>query len=248
MVLKFNNSSNTENFPFFKKRLLESLGLILLAISFAIAASIITFDINDPSFTYLSDSTTNNILGKYGAYISDLLIKLFGASSILIFLIGFVWGLKLFIHKKISFFWIRLIFVPITLLSTSTTLNIENIFSLNLESGGIVGKYTFLYITNFLQNINFCFNWKIRITTNLEYFIFILIFFNNTLIYFSVLFVFFFIMFLPSLGSEIPTIFSGVKACIYIKTVTPSEKISHFSRSISISFSFLRINSGLLQN
>ena len=155
MVLKFNNSANYTYIPFFKKRLLEAIGLILLIISTIIAASIITFDINDPSFSYLSDSATNNILGKYGAYTSDLLIKLFGASSVLIFLISFAWGLKLFIHKKITFFWLRLIFVPITLLSTSIALNIENIFNINLEGGGIVGKYTFLYITNFLQHINF---------------------------------------------------------------------------------------------
>jgi len=155
MVLKFNNSANYTHIPFFKKRLLEAIGLILLIISTIIAASIITFDINDPSFSYLSDSATNNILGKYGAYTSDLLIKLFGASSVLIFLISFAWGLKLFIHKKITFFWLRLIFVPITLLSTSIALNIENIFNINLEGGGIVGKYTFLYITNFLQHINF---------------------------------------------------------------------------------------------
>ena len=155
MVLKFNNSADFSNIPFFKKRLLEIIGLILLIISTVIAASIITFNINDPSFSYLSDSATSNIFGKYGAYTSDLLIKLFGVSSILIFCIGFVWGLKLFIHKKITFLWLRLIFVPITLISTSTTLNIEKIFSVNLEGGGIVGKYTFLYITNFLQYINF---------------------------------------------------------------------------------------------
>ena len=155
MVLKFNNSPDFSNIPFFKKRLLEIIGLILLIISTVIAASIITFNINDPSFSYLSDSATSNIFGKYGAYTSDLLIKLFGVSSILIFFIGFVWGLKLFIHKKITFLWLRLIFVPITLISTSTTLNIEKIFSVNLEGGGIVGKYTFLYITNFLQYINF---------------------------------------------------------------------------------------------
>ena len=155
MVLKFNNSPDFSNIPFFKKRLLEIIGLILLIISTVIAASIITFNINDPSFSYLSDSATSNVFGKYGAYTSDLLIKLFGVSSILIFFIGFVWGLKLFIHKKITFLWLRLIFIPITLISTSTTLNIEKIFSVNLEGGGIVGKYTFLYITNFLQYINF---------------------------------------------------------------------------------------------
>lgn len=126
-----------------------------MIVSSAIALSIITFDTNDPSFSYLTDSNINNLLGKHGAYTSDLLIKFFGASSILIFITGFVWGLKLFIHKKISFFWLRLIFLPIALISTSTTLNIENIFNLNLESGGIVGKYTVLYTTSFLENINF---------------------------------------------------------------------------------------------
>ena len=155
MVLKFNNSASYSQLPFFKKRMLESIGLILLIVSSAIALSIITFDTNDPSFSYLTDSNINNLLGKHGAYTSDLLIKFFGASSILIFITGFVWGLKLFIHKKISFFWIRLIFLPIALISTSTTLNIENIFNLNLESGGIVGKYTVLYTTSFLENINF---------------------------------------------------------------------------------------------
>ena len=155
MVLKFNNSASYSRLPFFKKRMLESIGLILLIVSSAIALSIITFDTNDPSFSYLTDSNINNLLGKHGAYTSDLLIKFFGASSILIFITGFVWGLKLFIHKKISFFWLRLIFLPIALISTSTTLNIENIFNLNLESGGIVGKYTVLYTTSFLENINF---------------------------------------------------------------------------------------------
>ena len=37
-------------------------------------------------------------------------------------------------------------------------MSIEKIFSLNLEGGGIVGKYTFLYIINFLQHINFDIN------------------------------------------------------------------------------------------
>ena len=101
MVLKFNNSANLQNIPFFKRKLLETIGLILLIISSAIAASIITFDINDSSFTYLSDNTINNILGKYGAYTSDLLIKLFGASSVLIFLISFV-NMIQFTHLRMT--------------------------------------------------------------------------------------------------------------------------------------------------
>jgi len=155
MVLKFNNSANYTEIPYFKRKLLETIGLILLIVSLAVAASIITFDINDPSFSYLTDNNVNNVFGKYGAYTSDILIKFFGAGSFLIFLTGFVWGLKLFIHKRITFFWLRLIFLPITLVSASIALNTENIFNSNLEGGGIVGKYTYLYITNLLQYINY---------------------------------------------------------------------------------------------
>ena len=155
MVLKFNNSANYTEIPYFKRKLLETIGLILLTVSIAVAVSIITFDINDPSFSYLTDKNVNNVFGKYGAYTSDILIKFFGAGSVLIFLTGFVWGLKLFIHKKITFFWLRLIFLPITLITASIALNTDNIFNSNLEGGGIVGKYTYLYINNYLEYINF---------------------------------------------------------------------------------------------
>ena len=139
MVLKFNNSANYTEIPYFKRKLLETIGLFLLTVSIAVALSIITFDINDPSFSYLTDKNVNNVFGKYGAYTSDILIKFFGAGSVLIFLTGFVWGLKLFIHKKITFFWLRLIFLPITLITASIALNTDNIFNSNLEGGGIVG-------------------------------------------------------------------------------------------------------------
>ena len=155
MVLKFNNSANYTEIPYFKRKLLETIGLFLLTVSIAVAVSIITFDINDPSFSYLTDKNVNNVFGKYGAYTSDILIKFFGAGSVLIFLTGFVWGLKLFIHKKITFFWLRLIFLPITLITASIALNTDNIFNSNLEGGGIVGKYTYLYIINYLEYINF---------------------------------------------------------------------------------------------
>ena len=77
MVLKFNNSANYTEIPYFKRKLLETIGLILLTVSIAVAVSIITFDINDPSFSYLTDKNVKNVFGKYGAYTSDILIKFF---------------------------------------------------------------------------------------------------------------------------------------------------------------------------
>ena len=161
MVLKFNSSVNPSNIPFYKKRLYESIAIFLLIVSFSIAISLISFNSNDPSFSYLSDNNTQNVLGKYGAYTSDLLIKFFGVSSIIIFVTGFVWGIKLFIYKNIPFFWLRLIFLPITLVACSISFDTINIFNTNPEAGGIVGKYTFLYLKNFSENINLDINEQI---------------------------------------------------------------------------------------
>ena len=99
MVLKFNSSANPSNFHFFKKRFLETIGIILFITSFLLLASILSFNINDPSFSYLNDNASHNILGKSGAYLSDILLNLFGAATVIIFLIGFAWASQLFFKK-----------------------------------------------------------------------------------------------------------------------------------------------------
>ena len=101
MVLKLHSSPNTNNFPFFKKRILEIIGVILFITSFLLFASILSFNVNDPSFSHLSDNAPHNILGKYGAYSSDVLLNLFGAATVIIFLIGFAWASQLFFKKRI---------------------------------------------------------------------------------------------------------------------------------------------------
>ncbi len=158
MVLKLNSSANPQNYPFFKKRLLESIGLLIFTASFVLFLSVLSFNNNDPSFTNLTDNTTQNIIGKYGAYSSDMLLNLFGAGSIVIFLIGFAWGAQLFFKKKINFLWIRLIFTPITILSCSIALNIITLsksWPLSTGVGGIIGKYSSFFLISFFQQFDY---------------------------------------------------------------------------------------------
>ena len=158
MVLKLNSSANSSNFPFFKKRILESIGLILFLFSLVLFASILSFNINDPSLSHFNDNTPQNIFGKYGSYMSDVLLNLFGAASIIIFFIGFAWGLQLLLKKKITHLWLRLIFVPITLTSCSISLDIIKLgesWPLNVGVGGLIGKYSSFYIINFINNFDY---------------------------------------------------------------------------------------------
>ena len=158
MVLKFNSSANSSNFHFFKKRVLETIGIILFITSFLLLASILSFNINDPSFSYLNDNASHNILGKSGAYLSDILLNLFGAASVIIFLIGFAWGSQLLFKKKITYLWTRLIFVPISIISCSISLDIIKLnetWPISSGVGGLVGKYSSLYLINFGHHLDY---------------------------------------------------------------------------------------------
>ena len=158
MVLKLNSSVDSNNFPFFKKRVSESIGIILLITSFLLFTSILSFNINDPSFSHLNENIPNNILGKFGAYTSDMLLNLFGVSSIIIFFIGLAWGFQLFFRKQLTYLWIRLIFTPISVVSCSIALNIiefKETWPISSGVGGIVGKYSSLYLINFAHHLNY---------------------------------------------------------------------------------------------
>ena len=140
------------------RSVLESIGLLIFTASFVLFLSVLSFNNNDPSFTNLTDNTTQNIIGKYGAYSSDMLLNLFGAGSIVIFLIGFAWGAQLFFKKKINFLWIRLIFTPITILSCSIALNIITLsksWPLSTGVGGIIGKYSSFFLISFFQQFDY---------------------------------------------------------------------------------------------
>ena len=158
MVLKLHSSPNTNNFPFFKKRILEIIGVILFITSFLLFASILSFNVNDPSFSHLSDNAPHNILGKYGAYSSDVLLNLFGAATVIIFLIGFAWASQLFFKKRITYLWLRLIFIPISITSCSIALDIiklNGIWPINSGVGGLVGKYSSLYLINLGHHLEY---------------------------------------------------------------------------------------------
>ena len=136
----------------------ESDGVILFITSFLLFASILSFNVNDPSFSHLSDNVPHNILGKYGAYSSDVLLNLFGAATVIIFLIGFAWASQLFFKKRITYLWLRLIFVPISITSCSIALDIIKLnetWPINSGVGGLVGKYSSLYLINLGHHLEY---------------------------------------------------------------------------------------------
>ena len=74
MVLKFNNSASYSQLPFFKKRMLESIGLILLIVSSAISGKV-------ESFKKIGDSiNASPIINNGKLYILTKKSRIFGLS------------------------------------------------------------------------------------------------------------------------------------------------------------------------
>jgi len=85
---------------FFRGRLYELFGLSFLIFSFALIGSLITHSPTDPSWNLAIDHHTQNLLGPFGAIISDLFLQLFGPLSYVIALFFLGAGGWLFTHPK----------------------------------------------------------------------------------------------------------------------------------------------------
>ena len=93
---------------FTKNRLIESLGVVLIATSILLLASLISYSPGDPNFIYSSESTEiKNITGFYGSVISDFLLQSLGLIAFLIVFNFFKLKLQDLTHSEIIFFMDR---------------------------------------------------------------------------------------------------------------------------------------------
>jgi len=131
---------------FIKKRLIESLGIVLILFSFFLLASIITYSPSDPNFIYSSENTDiKNIGGFYGSVISDFLLQSIGLISILLAMNFFYWGLKIVSEKKINNFITKIFFILIYIILGTLVLNSfynDSFWLIDNGNGGFVGRTT----------------------------------------------------------------------------------------------------------
>ena len=90
-------------------------GSLLFLLSLAIFLSIFTFNINDDSFLTKSSGMTTNAIGTFGSYLASFLVYSFGLLSYLLVLFFLTCAVAIFRKKKFEFFFIRLLFLFISL-------------------------------------------------------------------------------------------------------------------------------------
>jgi S-DNA-T family DNA segregation ATPase FtsK/SpoIIIE len=78
-------------------------GLGLLAFSAAIAASLATWTVDDPSLSHATDHEPRNALGLPGAVMADIIMQFFGLAAIALLLPPVVWAWRLVFGRTAAF-------------------------------------------------------------------------------------------------------------------------------------------------
>jgi len=101
---------------FLINRLAEIIGLVFIGLAVSVFIVLFSYSPLDPSLNNITDQESQNILGNFGASVSDLLIQIFGSSSYLLLIFFLTWSYRLVIFKKLPFFPVNLLSGFISLL------------------------------------------------------------------------------------------------------------------------------------
>jgi S-DNA-T family DNA segregation ATPase FtsK/SpoIIIE len=93
-----------------RRRVRESGGVVLIALSLIMAVALATWSVQDPSFSHATDGPVRNLLGTPGAIGADLVMQLFGLASTVLVLPVAVWGWRVATHRPFDREWMRLSF------------------------------------------------------------------------------------------------------------------------------------------
>ena len=201
------NTNYSKISAFFKKRVIEIVGILTILLSFFLFLSFFTYTPEDPNFIFSEGTKIQNLFGFYGSFISDLFLQSFGLISFVFCISIFINGILIFKNKEIfnilpSFFYsIIYIFTG----STAITFYNENSFWLVVNgNGGFAGRY----IREFYYNFNGFIDEKIILSVLLLLtFIFFLLSIRFNIKYFfksfsSLFFLFNKLLFRKKTGSE----------------------------------------------
>ncbi len=98
-----------------RRRARELIGLALIGLAIALAFSLATWSIQDPSLSHATDARVRNKLGYPGAIVADLLMQIFGTASLALVLPIAFWGWRIATHRTLARERIRLALWPLAI-------------------------------------------------------------------------------------------------------------------------------------
>ena len=145
---------------FIKKRLIETLGVILILNGLFLLLIITSYSPSDPNFIYTPENVEiKNIGGFYGSVISDFLLQSIGLIAFMIVFNFFSWGFTLTTKKIIDNFSKKIFYLFIYIICGTSFLNSgynNSFWLIDNGNGGFVGnkiKETIYYYTPLIEHI-----------------------------------------------------------------------------------------------
>ncbi len=118
----------------------ESLAFLLLAVVVLLALSLFNYSSEDPSFNNTTDAMPENMMGIVGAYVSDVLMQLFGYAAYLLVALGALIAYRIAFEKR-PFFgdWTALFWLPFMLAISALFASLWGETQLPAGAGGALG-------------------------------------------------------------------------------------------------------------
>ncbi len=105
-----------------RRRLIELGGIVLIGTGLALFGALVTYAPTDPSLNTASGGPVNNLLGRGGALVADLLLQSLGLAAALLVLFMAAWGWRLITVRRLTLPWLRLALAPMTVLAAAIAL------------------------------------------------------------------------------------------------------------------------------
>ena len=98
---------------FFRRRLMEAIGVGLVLLGIAYLLALLSADAGDPSFNHAVDSPARNLIGLPGAYIADFALQALGVAAAVPALALIAWGWRLIRMRAMPRWWLKLLLLPL---------------------------------------------------------------------------------------------------------------------------------------
>jgi S-DNA-T family DNA segregation ATPase FtsK/SpoIIIE len=131
---------------FLKLKIIELTGIITIILGFAYFISLTTYSANTIGYVFPSDKNIHNKLLSFFYYLSDFSLQAFGILAFLIFFNLIIWGVYLLIKKRIENFFIKLLFLILSIIFGALFFSINIDQSFWLPDNGFGG-----FVANFIS-------------------------------------------------------------------------------------------------
>ncbi len=127
---------------FMRNRMMESIGICVIAIIAAIGLALATWHVNDPSLSHATSASARNLLGLPGAMVADEILQLVGLGALVFLAVPLAWAHQCLRYKAVQRIWSGMVLwltAVLALCTAMSTLPVMGQWPLALGFGGIAG-------------------------------------------------------------------------------------------------------------